>query len=127
MQRQALRPATQLFRQATKITAAQITPISQIIPITSATAGPSRLFSSTPLVAKKAKLSADKPAKGKVRAQDDPVESDVDTEGVTEKTKVKMDKAVTYARGSVYDGVERIKGRVSSGKFFYSCFVENLS
>lgn len=36
---------------------------------------------------------------------------------MTEKTKVKMDKAVTYARGVVYDGVERIKGRVSSGIF----------
>lgn len=91
------------------------TPISLSLPLSSAIAGPSRLFSTTFPTSKKAKLSAEKPSKGKVRSQDDAFESDVDTEGVLERTKGKMEKAVKYAQGLVYDGVERGRGRLSPG------------
>lgn len=86
----------------------------QLAPLPSA--GPSRLFSSTPISLKKSKLTPAKPSKGKVRAEDDPSETDVDTEGVLAKTREKMEKAVSWAKGLVYDGVERGRGKVSPGQ-----------
>jgi ribosome recycling factor len=112
MQRHLLRPADQLsaavFRRM-----ARPAGLSQPFSLPTAQAGPSRSFTASRISAKKAKVTPEKSSKGKVRAQDDPVESDVDTAAVTGRIKEKMDKAVSYARGIVYDNVERARGRVS--------------
>lgn len=79
-------------------------------------AGPSRPISSTSLRLKK-KGGAAKPAKGTVRSQDDPSETDVDVDGILEKVRGKMKKATDWANSVTYDGVERGRGRVSPGKF----------
>jgi ribosome recycling factor len=78
---------------------------------------PSRYFASSSLLLKKAKPTpSSKPAKGKARAAEPSDESTVDLEDVLEKTKGKMIKAVEWAKGVLYDGVERGRGRVSPGE-----------
>jgi ribosome recycling factor len=76
---------------------------------------PSRYFASSSLLLKKPTPSS-KPAKGKARAAEPSDESTVDLEDVLEKTKGKMIKAVEWAKGVLYDGVERGRGRVSPGE-----------
>jgi ribosome recycling factor len=77
----------------------------------------SRGFASSSLLLKKAKPSpSPKPVKGKARAAEPSDESAVDLADVLEKTKGKMVKAVEWAKGVLYDGVERGRGRVSPGE-----------
>jgi ribosome recycling factor len=115
MQRTIVRASQSAFRSANIGRKGAFGGSLHLTPLPSA--GPSRLFSSTPISLKKAKLAPAKPSKGKVRAEDDPSETDVDTEGVLTKTREKMEKAVSWAKGLVYDGVERGRGKVSPGQF----------
>lgn len=54
--------------------------------------------------------------KGKVEAEEEPKLSAADIAQIAEKTKAKMDKSVDWARGIVYDGVQRGRGHVSPGE-----------
>lgn len=125
MQRQAIWPACAALRNTCR-PVIQATPgayplyganIAHIAPLSGPSRLPHRAFTTTIPALKKAKTSPAKPAKGKVRSQDDMSETDVDVEGVMEKTREKMEKAVGWAKGVVYDGVERGRGRVSPGEY----------
>lgn len=86
----------------------------------------SRGFASSSLLLKKAKPSlSSKPAKGKARAAESSDEPTVDLADVLEKTKGKMVKAVEWAKGVLYDGVERGRGRVSPGEPHLSSHIPN--
>ena len=55
-------------------------------------------------------------------AGEEPIEADVEAgdahdDAVIEKTKVKMEKTVSWFKSVVFDGVERGKGRVTPGMF----------
>ena len=84
---------------------------------------PIRAFNTSSPLSKKAKSSSSRRAQQQDKEEDpviDPKWSDkapeVDLDEVMERTKSKMSKSVDWARGVVYEGVERGRGRISPGQ-----------
>ncbi|WWC89768.1 uncharacterized protein L201_004694 [Kwoniella dendrophila CBS 6074] len=111
---------TQTLRSAVRSAAGPSVPTRAII-IPSTSLNIARSFSSTPLGLKKNKGPNVKTPKQKIKAVEDDEAGANDDQGagevviseVLEKTGVKIEKAVHWAKAVIFEGVERGRGRVT--------------